>query len=196
MIKKILATLAIGLLLVASANAATVRGNGTTSTVTISGPAEVNIGDSFSLSLLGDGFLNGLGAGGLVLIYDPNLVQLDGVKLAPLPGLDAGFSCPGGANCPDLGPGNALALWGTFGANLLPDGFGKMADINFTAIGLGSAVFSMISFDQAGGWLDPFFSPLPTPGFNEFKVNIVPLPAAVWFMIGGLASLMGFRRKK
>jgi len=187
MIKKLIGTLALGTLLAAGANAAT---------ISLSGPNEIDVGLGFELTVGGSGFGTGLGAGGIVVKFDPGLVQLDLVTLGALPGLDAGFSCPGGANCPDLGPGTALILWGTFGANLLPTGEDAlMATLAFTAIGPGSATFTINSFDDAGGWLDPTFGSLATPDFVDAKVNVVPLPAAVWFMVGGLASLMGFRRK-
>ncbi|MDH3588865.1 MAG: cohesin domain-containing protein [Gammaproteobacteria bacterium] len=190
MIKKVIATLAFSAVLAAGANA---------STLSISGPDKVTVGESFSLSVFADGFLEGLLTGGAVVMFDPSLVQLVGVKLAPLPNLDPNFSCPGGPACPDLGPGNGLMIWGAgIGFNMLPDGFGKMADVNFRAIAAGSVLFSLMTFDDAGGWLGPNLDPIPVPEFNEWKIGIndVPLPAAVWLMAGGLASLPGFGRAR
>ncbi len=48
-----------------------------------------------------------------------------------------------------------------------------------------------------GGWFGTGFTPIDNPDFGTFsmEINVVPLPAAVWFMIGGLGTLLGFRRK-
>ena len=194
MIKKLIGTLALTLLFAVQANAAT---------MTITGPADATVGDSFQLQIFGDFSEAGLIAGGITFFWDAALVQLDNITLdlAAVPD----FSCPGSVSCPAPGAGEAAIVWGEFLSDLIVPGTGNilMATLDFTAIGAASeamAAFSMIDNPVlTGGWFGSGFSPIDTPAFGSFEMNvdtgIVPLPAAVWFMVGGLGTLLGFRRK-
>ena len=82
-----------------------------------------------------------------------------------------------------------------------------MATLGFTAVGAAASealafFFMENNSDLTNGWwvLDSDgagFSPIDVPSFGTFSMEIsdVPLPAAIWFMIGGLGTLLGFCRK-
>lgn len=49
----------------------------------------------------------------------------------------------------------------------------------------------------AGPWIDfADFITLIEPDYNGATVRVVPVPAAVWFMLSGLGALVGFGRRK
>jgi len=193
MIKKLIGSLALTLLFAASANAAT---------LTIMGPASATVGDSFQLEIWGDFGAEGLIAGGITFGWDSSLVQLDMITRA-FGATD--FSCPGSPGCPPPTANSAPIVWGEFLADLIAPNAGPklMATLNFTAIGPiaeALATFSMADNPNlTGGWFGSGFAPIDIPSFGGFTMDVnsavVPLPAAVWFMIGGLGTLLGFRRK-
>ncbi|MDH3588132.1 MAG: VPLPA-CTERM sorting domain-containing protein [Gammaproteobacteria bacterium] len=189
MIKKVIAALTVGLLLAVNANAAS---------MSIVGPDKVRVGDTFELQIWGDFSGEGLIAGGINLFWDPALVQLNSINLKL--NTVADFSCPGSVNCPPNTANSAVIVWGQFLTDLIaPTDVPPtlMANLSFTATAPGLAVFDMVTNGAlTGGWFGAGFTPIddPTFGLHTMGINI-PLPAAVWFMIAGLASLAGFRRK-
>ena len=46
-----------------------------------------------------------------------------------------------------------------------------------------------------GGWFYSDFLPMPVPQLFGTTVQIVPLPAAVWFLLTGVAIIAGLRRR-
>ncbi len=195
MIKKLIGALTVGLLLAANANAAT---------LSITGPDSVMVGDSFELQIWASDFTDGLRAGGINFLYDSALVSLDGVTLE-IP-TSASFSCPGSANCPADTAGSTAIVWGEFQTDLLDPGHAGptlMATVSLTAIAGAAealAVFDMTSNIQlTGGWFGSGFAAIDAPVYEgavvDVQTAVIPLPAAVWFMMGGLGVLARFRRK-
>lgn len=176
------------MLFVAHANAAS---------LSITGPTDATVGDSFQIQIWGDFSGEGLIAGGITLFWDDAQVQLDYVHLE----LD---TVCGFAGCP-VGISNSVPIfWGEFLNNLIePDSPPPtlMATLDFTAVGAGAGSLALFIMEDNGdftsGWFGAGFSPIDVPSFGTFSMQIsdVPLPAAVWFMIGGMGTLLGFRRK-
>lgn len=193
MIKRLVAIFALSLLFAVQVNAAT---------LTIGGPDSASVGDAFEITISGDFGAQGLIAGGISFYWNDALLDLNSISLE-LP-VAADFSCPGGSNCTPGGADSALIVWGEFLVDLIDPNAGQtlMATLSFTAVGSATealASFSMTNADDlTGGWFGANYVDIPTPDFGTFEMQIdqvvVPLPAAVWFMIGGLTTLLGFRR--
>ena len=191
MTRKLIATVALNLLFAAHANAAS---------MSITGPTVATVGDSFQIEIWGDFSGEGLIAGAITFFWDDALVELDYVHLN-LNTIPCDFP-----PCLMMGTSNSEPIgWGEFLSNLIEPGDPAptlMATLGFTAVGAAAsealASFSMqdASDDFSGGWWGAGFSPIDVPSFGTFSMEIVPLPAAVWFMIGGLGTLLGFCRKR
>lgn len=194
MTKKLIGALMLTMLFAANANA---------SSLMITGPDQVEPGQTFELQIWGDFSGEGLIAGGITFFWDSALVGLNSITRAFGA---ADFSCPGSPGCPPATANSAPIVWGEFLTDLIAvDAVPPtlMATLNFTAnvtSAEGAAAFSMADNTAlTGGWFGAGFSTIATPEFGAFQLDIntavIPLPAAVWFMIGGLGTLLGFRRK-
>ena len=76
---------------------------------------------------------------------------------------------------------------------------GTIASISFTVIGTaGDYLIAPSGTDGDSGVFisgNDFISPLAVDYFGQ-TVRVVPVPAAVWFMLSGLGALIGFGRRK
>lgn len=189
MIRKLIGTASLSLLFAAQANAAS---------MSITGPADATVGDSFQIQIWGDFSDEGLIGGAISFFWDDALVQLDYVQV------ELGIGC-GFAGCP-MGTSNSVPiLWSEFLVNLIEPGDAPptlMATLSFTAVGAADSEALALFFmennnDLSNGWWGAGFSPIDVPDFGTFTmgINDVPLPAAIWFMIGGLGTLLGLRRQ-
>ena len=191
MFKKVLLSLAAAVALTAGANAAT---------VSIVAPDKVTVGDTFDIQIFGDFDNDGLLAGGLQLLYDSSLLSLSFGQFDL--GVDPDLSCPGAGLCPVDPAGTVSIVWGQFLADLIPAGAGPtlMATLTATALApdAGTALTAIDFSAFTGGWFGAGFVNIATPEFlgAAVEINPIPLPAAVWLMIGGLGALARFRRSK
>ena len=189
-IKKLIGTLALSLLFAAHANAAS---------MSVTGPTDATVGDSFQIQIWGDFSGEGLIAGGITFFWADALVQLDYVQL------ELGTIPWCHWVCPAVTSNSVAIAWGEFLVNLIDPGVPPptlMATLGFTAVDAAASealafFFMENNSDLTSGWWGAGFSPIDVPSFGTFSMEIsdVPLPAAVWFMIGGLGALLGFRRK-
>ncbi|MDH3769050.1 MAG: VPLPA-CTERM sorting domain-containing protein [Gammaproteobacteria bacterium] len=193
MIKTIIGSLTLGMLFAAQANA---------TSLTLTGPDSVTIGNSLVLEIIGNFGDEGLYAGGITLDFDESALSLTSIVLNPE--LNSQFSCPGFFTCPE----NAVVLGSTDVVapfeGLIAPGAGDMLlatlifDTNSPSTEGTSTFIGMSDFSSfAGGWFAFDLSDGSTPDLigKSVTLNAIPLPAAAWLMIGGLATLMGFRRK-
>ena len=166
--------------------------------VSLTGPASVDAGASFSLTIVGDFSDTGLFGGGSLIGWDPALVSLDSVvNLAP--GADPGFSCPGLPSCISNASSESVSWGGFNGIYTTADTFpADMATLNFTSLGgSGLAAFTIATDLLQGGWLDQDganFDPNLT-GTSVQIGAVVPVPAAVWLFGSGLLGLVGVARR-
>ncbi|MFK8016595.1 MAG: VPLPA-CTERM sorting domain-containing protein [Gammaproteobacteria bacterium] len=77
---------------------------------------------------------------------------------------------------------------------------GTIASISFTVIGTeGDFAIAPSGTDgDSGPWIDgiTFVDVIENVEYNGANVRVVPVPAAVWFMLSGLGALIGFGRRK
>ena len=68
--------------------------------------------------------------------------------------------------------------------------------LTFDALAAGVAALTMADNDvPAGSWFDVNSNPM-TIAYTGAEIHVVPLPAAVWLMLGGLGMLLGFGKKR
>ncbi|MFK8014667.1 MAG: VPLPA-CTERM sorting domain-containing protein, partial [Gammaproteobacteria bacterium] len=76
---------------------------------------------------------------------------------------------------------------------------GTIATISFTIVGTpGLFLIRPSGTDgDSGPWIDGVtFVDTIIPDYNSAAVRVIPVPAAVWFLLSGLAALFGFRRSQ
>jgi hypothetical protein len=160
-------------------------------TVAISpSPTVVNIGDTFSLDLVGLGFDTNLDGGGLNFAFDPTVLSVNSVVINLL---EWDTNQDGVIN---NGAGTVSDIW--FNNTSLATRTGNLlfASIEFTAIGLG--VSSGIALSESAG--NPFGTGgalyVPLVFDQSGQVTVVPLPAAAWLLGSALLGLGALKRKK
>ncbi len=162
-------------------------------TVSVSPASQsVNLGDVFSISIVGSGFTTALDAGGLNVVFDSSV--LAPAPLAELPAsvsTIAVYAASWNTTTQPVLNGNKLED-AFFFADTAPSGSFDIVNLWFKAIGLGS---SAIEIQESA--LNPFAG-----GGNALsvtlqngEVKVVPLPAAVWLFCFGILSVFGFSRR-
>ena len=142
------------------------------------------LGDVFTISVIGAGFPSTVG-GDVQVDFDSSILKALGVTM----------TFPGDTNGSTIGADFVSLSAGDFSAPN-PDGNFGIADIEFQAIGLG---LSALTLSITSDWLDPNFSALdPQPSLvtSSVRVNVVPIPSAIFLLGGGLIGLIGLRRRR
>jgi hypothetical protein len=165
----------------------------------------VNLGDQVSVDLMWDFTGNAALGGGTDFEWDPGALSLVSIVFADNFGTGPGQFDPAFTRCDNescSGPGFIDGL-ATGNFNGLGDpGPIYIATITFDTLAAGSFA---INISEDAGIAGPFisaitFGPYTDLEFIDATVDVtgappVPLPAAVWLMIGGLGALFGYRRK-
>lgn len=156
------------------------------------------IGDNFTVGIWGSWDV-AMSSGGVALGFDPNVVQVVGGAITMQPTF--------GSWADDVTIDNTNGIASpigflNFGTN---PGTYQIASVDMVAIGAGSSLLSLsdpssLSDPQYYGfpWYAGIESGQPIPvTFNATAgtVSVVPLPAAVWFMLSGLGFL-AFRSRR
>jgi hypothetical protein len=183
--KKVLGALTL-LSMGAVANAASV------SLIPLTDTQNVGIGDVVTMQIDIDFSAEGgtLG-GGFDLTFDESQLGLLGFTPTVILG-DPAFGRP-----PDYVPGSGLLeSWGVGDFAGLTTG--TVGEVSFEV--LAGATSSLVSLGPTAGIAGPWVSAVDfitiiDPVYNEVAV-VVPVPAAVWFMLSGLGALVGFGRRK
>lgn len=96
------------------------------------------------------------------------------------------------------GPGeiNGIAFYNVNGIAVY--GATLVGTLSFTGMNLGYAVVYMTDNDYpAGSWFATDGTDLTgMVSYGSARINVVPLPAALWLMTGGLGVLLAFARKR
>ncbi len=158
----------------------------------------VNAGDTFTLTVQGSGFLDGVTAGGINLSWDTNLVQLVSDSIAIESSLNSNgwgsFGVTAGANSvtADAFTFSFLGLAGPsfdmFSLEFIAVPPPTSGPINITASAIGSTT---------GGFQDQLgLSANETYAGAIVNVSAVPVPATVWLLGSGLLGLVGMGRNR
>lgn len=173
-----LASILCGLLIVSGVQAATVA---------VSAPSlgTINVGDTFTVTIDGSGFI-GVDGGGIDLAYDAAALQYNGATL------DAAFW-------------NVSAITGTESTGFVATIYGAtffsgtttftLATLSFTALAVGTSLLD-ISHATTGTWSDAGSTIVPTFTDGSITVSAIPLPAAFWLLGAGLIGLVGVARRR
>ena len=164
------------------------------STVTYTTPnSTVTLGDTFTLSIVGQDFTTGTVGGNVDISWDTSILTLDSTA-SP----DVIKTWPGSDFSPNFQGTNTIRIAVGDSANLFnPVAYGPafdIADLLFTASGPGTTAITLTPFN----WADVDFSAFssqPTGIGGNITVNAVPIPGALWLLGSGLIGMVGLRRK-
>jgi len=153
-----------------------------------------NIGDSFTIGIWGDWDI-GHAAGGVTLEFDPSVVQVTGGEITVTTMLD--WSELGAVD----NINGVVSPIGFINFGLEPGTY-QIASVTMEAVGAGTSLLSLSNpLNPSFAWIvgyDASNQPIPLGNFNNATagtVSVVPLPAAVWFMLSGLGFL-AFRSRR
>ena len=121
--------------------------------------------------------------GSLDAFWDPAILQLVSWEFGPDSG-DPIFNV-----VPDDSTAGILFQFGFGNFPALPN-TGTAFSMTFMAVGAGTSTVSLLETTGPFGGFPEF-----DPSFVDATVTVVPVPAAIWLMFGGLASLIGFGRR-
>ncbi len=159
----------------------------------------VNVGDTFTLTVAGSDFNDGVSAGGITLSWDTALVQLVSVAIDIDTSLLAnGWSTFAGAVV-TASSVTVDAFTSSFAG--LPGPTFDMFSLDFLALPPPSSGSIFIAASPAEGGASTFLdSGDPALFVNEnyvsASVTVVPVPAAVWLFGSGLIGLVGIARRR
>lgn len=145
----------------------------------------VNVGDTFFVDFVGKGFASPLDGGGFNLAFDPSVVRLDSVVIDTT---KWEFLPSGGLIDNTSGTATDISFNTFVNSNVGDFNIGRF---NFTALAIGTSPFTMT--DSAAF---PFGSggvPVNVT-YNAGQAQVVPVPAAFWFLLSGAMGLLGFRK--
>jgi hypothetical protein len=156
----------------------------------------VNIGDTLTLTVEGENFLEKTIGGSVTVIWDPTALRLD-------------------STVSDLQASGTTNGWGQLGVDDIQifadrlnftgvNFFGSTGpsfdffSMNFTALPPPSVSMVEIGLGVLGDWQSGSFSPILDVNYTgaSVTVNEVPLPAAVWLFGTGLLGLAGIARRR
>lgn len=155
-------------------------------------PASINVGDSFSLNILGSGFISNVDGGGVNFSYDSSILNVTSVSID---GSVWDFGSAGiSTGVIDNGAGTVDGIM----VNTFSDVIGSfdVATIQFLAIGSGTSALNLAEYAlnpwaSGGSLINPIMA-----GSSLTVLQSVPVPAAVWLFGSGLLGLIGLARRK
>jgi len=143
-----------------------------------------------SVSITGSGFPDTTFGGDMTVSWDPAVLEFQSFTRANPPwpngslvdsdGSDGHISFTAASDNFDQGPAFSIG------------------DLTYTVIGAAGSFSPIVFSDGLDGWQALVGANLTTVGvsYESGSVNVVPLPAAGWLMLGGLGLLMGALRQR
>lgn len=165
---------------------------------------DINLGEVVSYQLWADASdVGGFLGGGLDLFYDSEILTYNGdfafdAAFPTDPALSrTGDNCfvnAAVAGCSGPGEVNGIAF-GEF-SGLAAAGPTLVGTLSFAGLDLGTSPLTMADNDDpSGAWFATDGSGPLDVDYGVAQVHVVPVPAAIWFMAGGLGMLLRFTRK-
>lgn len=149
------------------------------------------VGDSFSVTVRGEGFNTGITGGGFDLDFNPDVLELG---LVTINTTIFNFGSKAGTTDNDLGELRDLGFGNFFGDSSVSF---LIATLDFTATGAGVSAldltpgpFNMV--DELGTTINDS----ATFVGGSVTVTAIPLPAAVWLLLGAVGLLGATRRHR
>jgi hypothetical protein len=174
------------------------------------GPAAGQVGDVVSLDIVIDfsDFANGALGGSFDITYESS--QLGFVSVTAVDVCNGGcvyFVPPGPLDIDETGQlfgQSGLYNWaqlGLFEGGVAADGPLLVGQVQFQILPtLSQGASTSVTIGYVDGvadeWIAGDFVPVVTPDFNQILVTRVPLPAAGWLMLGGIAAIASLARKE
>lgn len=156
-----------------------------------SAPANLGMGDIFSLDIIGSDFTVNPDGGGVNLYFDETTLNVLSVFIDEIVWDFGATGISQGTIDNTLGAVNGIMVnaWSDVGT------FFTVATVEFQAIGTGISSISMNEFidnpwGSGGNLISPNFVA------SSITVEAVPVPAAVWLFSSGLLGLIGIARRK
>jgi hypothetical protein len=152
----------------------------------------VTVGDTFIMTIVGNSFTDGSSGGGLDISWTAGILNLQSINRT-FPG-DMKFGQDGTINntAGTLSDLSVSSFDGTDNTSF------DIAQLTFLALAPGSST-NTITIDSVDKWYDYDFNPIsPDPATigGSVTVNAIPIPSTVLLLGGGLAVLVGLRRRK
>jgi hypothetical protein len=152
---------------------------------------EAFINDPIMVAIEGQGFSHSVDTAWVTVSWDPNILSYSGITVADPP-WDSSYIDDSNA---------AYGIIDTIFTGS-SEGAGTdflLAHLDFTALSLGSTKIVVSAFEGEceTGACGIFSKDVELfPEYTQAKVNVIPVPAAVWLFGTGLLGLIGFMRKK
>jgi hypothetical protein len=141
----------------------------------------VTIGIDFDQTTVGGSF---------AVDFDDTALQFLGIVYTAVPATDAGFTCPGSSNCPDVAP-DFLALGNITGYSGAQD----VAEITFEVLPDAVNGLTTLTLLQTGGGFSDDAGTQISVAFGSDSLNIVPEPSNGLLLGCGMLSLLARRRR-
>lgn len=156
--------------------------------------SDQGLGSDFVLTIKGTGFTEGAGGtsgGGLNVSWNPAFLSVDDLS-------DVNITFTGDlffTTTPVLDTGAGTLEFSTSSINGETAAGFDIAEITFTAIGLGLSPIDITVDSLIDVWADYDSLAITTPSATDGSVNVVPIPGAIWLLGSGLIGMVGIRRK-
>lgn len=154
-------------------------------------PATINVGDSFSLNILGSAFTGNVDGGGVNFSYDSSILNVISISIDEAVWDFGGFGISTGAIDNFTGTVDGIMV-NTFS---VVTGSFDVATIQFQAIGAGTSALNLVEYAlnpwaSGGALINPIMA-----SSSLTVLQSVPIPAAVWLFGSGLLGLIGLARR-
>ena len=155
-------------------------------------PSSINVGDTFSINIIGSDFIDNVDGGGVNFSFDSSILSVASVSI------DENVWDFGGAGISTGLVDNATGTVNGLMVNTFADVIGDfdVATIEFLALSAGTSALSLSEYAlnpwaSAGSTINPDM----VEGTLTVSLSSIPVPAAFWLFGSGLLLLIGKARR-